>query len=159
MSKSYEQRKTTVNGFREPRSRSHADSTSRTSQGLPTTVHPSAERRASTNCTSRPGWTTASITPSQHRLLLAIRGHHGSTPSVGDLADALQVRNNSVVGLLDRADAAGLTQSASDPSDGRRRLVSLGPAGRAVLERLSDHHREQLRSFHDEMSQVLRELD
>lgn len=99
------------------------------------------------------------LTPSQHQLLLAIRGHHDSTPSVGDLAEALQLRNNSVVGLVDRADAAGLTQSASDPHDGRRRLVSLAPAGSAVLERLSNRHREELRSFRDKMSQVLRELD
>jgi DNA-binding MarR family transcriptional regulator len=81
------------------------------------------------------------LTPSQHQLLLAVRGHHDGAPSVGDLAEALQVRNNSVVGLVDRADAAGLTRSTSDPQDGRRRLVTLAPEGRAVLERLSDRHR------------------
>lgn len=99
------------------------------------------------------------LTPAQHQLLLAIRGHHDSAPSVGDLAAMLQVRNNSVVGLVDRADAAGLTHSTTDPHDGRRRLVSLAPAGRTVLERLSDRHREELRGLRDEMAEVLRELD
>jgi DNA-binding MarR family transcriptional regulator len=99
------------------------------------------------------------LTPPQHQLLLAIRGHHESTPSVSDLAEVLQVRNNSVVGLVDRADAAGLTQSTSDAADGRRRLVSLAPAGAAALERLSGRHREELRGFRDEMAEILRQLD
>lgn len=99
------------------------------------------------------------LTPAQHQLLLAIRGHHDKSPSVGDLAEVLQVRNNSVVGLVDRADDAGLTQSGSDPDDGRRRLVSLAPEGRAVLERLSERHRDELRDFRDEMAEVLRKLD
>lgn len=34
----------------------------------------------------------------------------------------LQVRNHSVVGLVDRSDTAGLTCSGPDPDDGRRRL-------------------------------------
>lgn len=99
------------------------------------------------------------LTPAQHQLLLAIRGHQEAAPSVGDLAEVLQVRNNSVVGLVDRADAAGLTTSATDPQDGRRRLVSLAPDGLAVLERLSGRHRDELRRFRDEMTAVLRELD
>ena len=99
------------------------------------------------------------LTPAQHQLLLAVRGHHDTAPSVGDLAEVLQVRNNSVVGLVDRADAAGLTESVSDPHDGRRRLVSLAPQGQAVLERLSGRHRDELRRFRDEMAAVLRELD
>lgn len=99
------------------------------------------------------------LTPSQHQLLLAVRGHRRTAPSVGDLAELLQVRNHSVVGLVERADAAGLTRSASDPLDGRRRLVSLAPKGEAVLERLSDRHREELRTFRDEMAEVLRALD
>lgn len=99
------------------------------------------------------------LTPAQHQLLLAIRGHAEAAPSIGDLADVLQVRNNSVVGLVDRSDAAGLTHSHADPDDGRRRLVTLAPAGSAVLERLSGRHRAELRGFRDEMAEVLRELD
>jgi DNA-binding MarR family transcriptional regulator len=99
------------------------------------------------------------ITPAQHQLLLAVRGHERyPAVSISDLADVLQVKNHSVVGLVDRSDAAGLTISEADPDDARRRLVSLTIAGEGVLERLSDRHRSELRSFREEMSQLLREL-
>jgi DNA-binding MarR family transcriptional regulator len=99
------------------------------------------------------------LTPAQHQLLLAVRGHPDGSPSIGDLAEVLQLRSNSVVGLVDRADAAGLTVSTQDPDDGRRRLVALAPEGTEVLERLSSRHRAELRGFRDEMAEVLRELD
>lgn len=98
------------------------------------------------------------LTPAQHQLLLAVRGHVG-TPSVAELADVLQLRSNSVVGLLDRAESAGLTVSHPDPGDARRRLVALTPAGAAVLERLSSRHRAELRDFRDEMADLLQQLD
>jgi len=99
------------------------------------------------------------LTPAQHQLLLAVRGHPHPDPSISDLAEVLQLRNNSVVGLVDRAEAAGLARSTADPDDGRRRLVSLTAEGHAVLERLSNRHRAELRGFRDEMAEVLRELD
>lgn len=99
------------------------------------------------------------LSPAQHQLLLAIRGNpdQGGV-SVSDLASALQLRNNSVVGLVDRADAAGLTVSRPDPGDARRRLVALTPAGKAVLSRLSERHRAELRTFREEMGELLRHL-
>ena len=100
------------------------------------------------------------LTPAQHQLLLAIRGHpdHPSV-SISELAEVLQVKNHSVVGLVDRADAAGLTTSRQDAADARRRLVSLTDTGAEVLARLSDLHRHELRGFREEMRDVLRELD
>lgn len=99
------------------------------------------------------------LSPAQHQLLLAVRGHGSSPPSISDLAEALQLRNHSVVGLVDRADAAGLTASDADPEDARRRLVTLTEEGEAVLHRLSSRHRAELRTFRDEMGDVLRALD
>lgn len=99
------------------------------------------------------------LTPAQHQLLLAVRGHpDDAAPAVGDLAEVLQSRTHSVVGLVDRAQEAGLVISERDAADARRRLVSLTPAGEAVLERLSDLHRRELRRFRAEMAQVLDEL-
>jgi len=100
------------------------------------------------------------ITPAQHQLLLAVRGHP-SYPgvSVSDLAEQLQLRPHSVVGLVDRADAAGLTVSTADPADRRRRLVSLTDEGAAVLGRLSERHRDELRTFRREMGDLLDQLD
>lgn len=99
------------------------------------------------------------VTPAQHQLLLAVRGHESyPTVSISDLAVVLQVKNHSVVGLVDRSDAAGLTRSVTDPADARRRLVSLTGEGLAVLQRLSDRHRHELRAFREEMGELLREL-
>lgn len=99
------------------------------------------------------------LTPAQHQLLLAVRGHDDpGAASISDLAEALQLRNHSVVGLVDRSDAAGLTSSRPDPADARRRLVELTSQGEAVLERLSDLHRAELRTFRDEMGDLLDHL-
>lgn len=99
------------------------------------------------------------ITPAQHQLLLAVRGHPSHPAvSISELAELLQVRPHSVVGLVDRADAAGLTSSATDPEDARRRLVSLTGEGEAVLGRLSERHRSELKTFRTEMADLLDEL-
>jgi len=99
------------------------------------------------------------LTPAQHQLLLAVRGHPGEeSPSVGDLAEVLQSRTHSVVGLVDRAEEAGLVVSERDAADTRRRLVSVTPEGEAVLARLSDLHRRELRRFRAEMARLLDEL-
>ena len=51
----------------------------------------------------------AGLTPAQHQLLLAIRGHSDPRgPTIGEVADYLLLRHHSTVGLVDRADAAGL---------------------------------------------------
>jgi DNA-binding MarR family transcriptional regulator len=100
------------------------------------------------------------ITPSQHQLLLAIRGYGGGTPPVvGDLADAMQLKHHSVVELIDRAEEAGLVDRAADPSDLRRQRILLTETGRRVLEHLSVVHRDELRRFRTQMFNVLRELD
>lgn len=100
------------------------------------------------------------LPPSQHQLLLAIRGSRSAgAPSISDVAELLQRKNHSVVGLADRADEAGLIRSEIDPNDARRRLLHLTATGEAVLERLSALHRSELRRFRDEMTDVLQELD
>ena len=102
------------------------------------------------------------LTPSQHQLLLAVRGWDGedaAAPSTSDLADALQLKLHSVVELAQRAEAAGLVERSVDPVDGRRQLVALTPLGSEKLASLSLLHRDELRRFRAEMVDVLRELD
>jgi DNA-binding MarR family transcriptional regulator len=100
------------------------------------------------------------LTPSQHQLLLAVRGWEGgASPSTSDLADALQLKLHSVVELAQRAEAAGLVERSVDPVDGRRQLVSLTPLGSKKLASLSLLHRDELRRFRAEMVDVLRELE
>src|SRR5690349_1571259 len=50
---------------------------------------------------------SAGLTPAQHQLLLAVRGHDDPRgPTVGDVAEHLLLRHHSAVGLIDRAETA-----------------------------------------------------
>ena len=85
------------------------------------------------------------LTPAQHQLLLAIRGHRGADgPTVGEVADYLLLRHHSAVGLVDRADAAGLVRRVRDPQDHRVVRLQLTPTGTKRLEALSELHVEEL---------------
>jgi MarR family transcriptional regulator, negative regulator of the multidrug operon emrRAB len=55
--------------------------------------------------------------------------------SVEVLAEAMRVSHSRAVRVVDRLEAAGLARRESDPSDGRRALVRLEPAGRELAER------------------------
>jgi DNA-binding MarR family transcriptional regulator len=87
----------------------------------------------------------AGVTPAQHQLLLAIRGHPDPRgPTVGDVAAYLLLRHHSAVGLVDRAEAAGLlarSQDTNNPSAVRLRLTDKGSRH---LEALSEQHLEEL---------------
>jgi len=85
------------------------------------------------------------LTPAQHQLLLAIRGHPGTEPpTVGDVAEHLLLQHHSAVGLVDRAEDAGLVRRTSDAKDHRVVRLSLTPRGRKHLEVLSAEHLEEL---------------
>jgi DNA-binding MarR family transcriptional regulator len=85
------------------------------------------------------------LTPSQHQLLLAIRGHPDPAgPTIRDVAGYLQLRHNSVVGLADRAEDIGLLRRVRDALDHRVVRLRLTPKGSAALERLSALHVQEL---------------
>jgi DNA-binding MarR family transcriptional regulator len=88
----------------------------------------------------------AGITAAQHQLLLAIRGHADSRgPTVGEVADYLLLRHHSVVGLIDRAVAAGLIVRVRDDDDHRNVRLLLSVDGARRLEQLSALHVEELK--------------
>ena len=87
----------------------------------------------------------AGLTPAQHQLLLAIRGHSDRRgPTVGEVADYLLLRHHSAVGLVDRAVAAGLVKRARDPRDHRVVRLQLTPKGAKRLHALSELHLAEL---------------
>ena len=101
----------------------------------------------------------AGLTPSQHQLLLAVKGHErAGDPSIGELALALGLRHNSMAELVDRAQAAQLIRRYTDPADGRRHLVVLTDEGEDKLESLSAVHRDELRRFRSEIAEHLERL-
>ncbi|MBS1887395.1 MAG: MarR family transcriptional regulator [Actinobacteria bacterium] len=86
------------------------------------------------------------LTPAQHQLLLAIKGHPGeAAPTVGELADYLVSRHHSVVELIDRAVDGGLVERRRDAADHRLVHLLLTPLGEERIEELSQLHREELR--------------
>jgi DNA-binding MarR family transcriptional regulator len=100
------------------------------------------------------------LTPNQHQLLLAIRGFpEPDAPTITDAAELLQLQHHSVVELVDRAVDAGLVTRRVDPNDRRRQRLALTAKGSRKLARLTSAHREELRRFRDEMTEVLNELD
>jgi uncharacterized protein YeaO (DUF488 family)/DNA-binding MarR family transcriptional regulator len=88
---------------------------------------------------------SAGLTPAQHQLLLAVRGHGDPRgPTVGEIADYLLLRHHSTVELIDRADAAGLVVRSRDPDDQRVVRLHLTDVGAERLETLSALNLEEL---------------
>jgi DNA-binding MarR family transcriptional regulator len=88
---------------------------------------------------------TAGMTPAQHQLLLAIRGHPGEdAPTIGDVAEHLLLQHHSAVGLVDRAEKAGLVRRSPDREDHRIVRLSLTSKARRLLERISAANLEEL---------------
>jgi DNA-binding MarR family transcriptional regulator len=88
----------------------------------------------------------AGLTPAQQQLLLAIRGHTDARgPTVGEVADHLLLRHHSAVGLVDRAEEAGLVARSRDENDHRNVRLELTAKGTKKLEALSEQHLEELR--------------
>jgi DNA-binding MarR family transcriptional regulator len=87
----------------------------------------------------------AGLTPAQHQLLLAIRGHADPRgPTVGEAAGYLLLRHHSVVGLVDRAADAGLVARQQDQEDHRVVRLRLTPRGSQLLRQLTATHYEEL---------------
>ncbi|MEO6123629.1 MAG: MarR family transcriptional regulator [Ilumatobacteraceae bacterium] len=98
----------------------------------------------------------AGLTPAQHQLLLAIRGHSETeAPSIGDIAESLLVRHHSVGGLIDRAEASGLVSRRRDDIDGRIVRVELTHLGSDRLAKLTASHLTEIA----QLAGVLAELD
>ena len=101
----------------------------------------------------------AGLTPAQHQLLLAIRGHSDPRgPTIGEVADYLLLRHHSAVGLIDRADAAGLVERVRDPEDHRLVRLQLTATGTKRLEALSAQHLEELQRLARKLPSVWRGL-
>jgi DNA-binding MarR family transcriptional regulator len=89
----------------------------------------------------------ANVEPRQHQFLLALKGlPENMRPSIGILADRLQIRPHSAVELVNRLSKAGLVKRRRDRDDGREVLLELTAKGEAVLRNLSLHHRAELQT-------------
>jgi DNA-binding MarR family transcriptional regulator len=97
------------------------------------------------------------LEPVQHQLLLAVKGNRGE-PTVGDLAERLQLRHHSVVGLIDRMAERSLVSRSHATGDRRRVLVRLTRKGQALLRRLSLVHRAELQAGERVLTEALQNI-
>jgi DNA-binding MarR family transcriptional regulator len=91
------------------------------------------------------------ITPQQHQLMLGVAGFTGTgTASISEIAEFLQEKHNSVVGLVDRAVESGLVERTEGTADRRVVVVSLTERGEGILSRLSIMHRAEVKLLRHE---------
>lgn len=89
----------------------------------------------------------AGIEPQQHQLLLAIRGlPEDLKPTVGVLAERMQLRHHSTVELIDRLVERGLICRLRATDDRRQVLVKLTHDGERFLEKLALDHLQEWQS-------------
>jgi DNA-binding MarR family transcriptional regulator len=87
----------------------------------------------------------AGIEPQQHQLLLAIKGIPiGTQPTIGRIAERLQIRHHSAVELVNRLTEHGAVARETNPGDAREVRLRLTRAGERLLRKLSIAHHNEL---------------
>jgi len=101
----------------------------------------------------------AGIEPQQHQLLLAVRGLPESlNPTIGVLAERMQLQHHSTVELVDRLADRGFLCRLRATDDHRQVLVKLTRDGEEFLKKLSLHHLQELQSAGPKFVKILQGL-
>ena len=101
----------------------------------------------------------AGIEPQQHQLLLAVRGLPDALkPTIGVLAERMQLQHHSTVELIDRLVERNFLFRLRSTDDKRQVLVKLTRDGEEFLQTLSLHHLQELRSAGPTFVKVLQSL-
>jgi DNA-binding MarR family transcriptional regulator len=100
----------------------------------------------------------AGVTQQQYQTLLAIKAAPAAGMTVKALAEQLQLTHHAAVQLINRLARAGLAQRSPSPQDGRSVLLSLTPAGEALIDRLAAEHLEEMLRQEFHLSKALRRL-
>jgi DNA-binding MarR family transcriptional regulator len=101
----------------------------------------------------------AGIEPQQHQLLLAVRGFPDNLkPTIGVLAERMQLQHHSTVELVDRLVDRGYLCRLRATDDRRQVLVKLTHDGEEFLKGLSLHHLQELQSTGPRFVRILQSL-
>ena len=101
----------------------------------------------------------AGIEPQQHQLLLAVRGLPGGLkPTIGVLAERMQLQHHSTVELIDRLVDRGFLSRLRATDDRRQVFVKLTHDGEEFLKTLSLHHLQELQSTGPKFVKILQSL-
>jgi DNA-binding MarR family transcriptional regulator len=101
----------------------------------------------------------AGIEPRQHQLLLAIKAlPRTERPSIGMLAERMQIRHHSAVELANRLAGGGYVHRERDQRDRREVLLNLTPKGEKLLRELSLDHRAELQTAGPALMAALKQV-
>ena len=101
----------------------------------------------------------AGIEPQQHQLMLAVRGlPENLKPTIGVLAERMQLQHHSTVELIDRLVDRGFLCRLRSTDDRRQVLVKLTHDGEKFLKSLSLHHLEELQTTGPTFVKILQNL-
>lgn len=98
------------------------------------------------------------LTPQQHQALLAVRGFPGGQITIGELAERLQIRHHSAVGMVDRLTAMGLATRAPAAEDRRKVHIVLSARGAKTLDSLAAVHRDELRRLGPQLRALIDQI-
>lgn len=98
----------------------------------------------------------AGLSPAQHQALLAIKSAStGDLLTIGQLADRLQVRHHSAVGLVDRLAAKKLVKRSTDRLDRRKIHIKLTARGETLIAHVSTTHQAELKTISPQLRALL----
>ena len=101
----------------------------------------------------------AGIEPQQHQLLMAVKGlPEAMKPTIGVLAERMQLQHHSTVELIDRLVDRGFLCRLRSTDDRRQVLVKLTRDGEVFLEKLAIYHSQELQSVGPALVRVLQSL-
>lgn len=91
---------------------------------------------------------SADIEPQQYQALLALKGlPPDKKPTIGELAERLQIQHNSTVELVDRLVERRLVERQRDTTDQRYVMLTLTAQGETLLQQLARTHRTELQTI------------
>ncbi|HEY6350313.1 MAG TPA: MarR family winged helix-turn-helix transcriptional regulator [Candidatus Angelobacter sp.] len=97
--------------------------------------------------------------PQQYQLILAIKGlPRGLRPTIGVLAERMQLNHNSMVELVDRCERRGLLQRSRSGSDRRQVELLVTPEGDGFLRMLASAGKQELRATGPILARAIQHL-
>jgi DNA-binding MarR family transcriptional regulator len=97
--------------------------------------------------------------PQQYQLVLAVKGlPRGVLPTIGQLAERMQLNHNSMVELVDRCEENNLLRRTRSAADRRQVTLSITPEGELLLRKLGVAARQELRDTGPVLVDVIQKL-
>jgi DNA-binding MarR family transcriptional regulator len=91
---------------------------------------------------------SAGLEPQQYLALLMIKGLPADKkPTIGELAERLQIQHNSAVELVNRLAERQLVERQRAESDQRQVIVILTERGEVILQKLASYHQAELQTI------------